>query len=451
MEFLRLLLWVVFCVGFVTSQRARPVLVLSTIVVLRVLVPSTASGLFVGDWAGSAALHPATVLMGAIAAFGTMGRLRRTDVVPQRWVAWYAALGAVALLFVAQAVVMSGPTSLLGLTNAVLAPMVLFVLVRVVERREPGSLRRVLVVFVAAMTFVALLVVLQAATRSGLPWSLVHSAFVPDPGSTFRPRGTFDSPLDLGFAAAVTIPLTLVVRREGVRIGVVFVLLGAVVLSASRIPTALAAVVALWVLARSVRNLSAFVAATTAVLTAAWAALCTGALDGLVGRINGSDGNSASERSRAARYAYEHLFDHVFMGGGWGAAWRLKGTMLRTSLENSYAILAFDLGLVPVVILVLVLLVLLVRRSVAFGGRPALASAVVLGFCYSGLVTMSAASTVLWLAAAACAGSTDPATPRERRAGSVDPARPRERGAPERGESDPCRSTRAVTGPRSVV
>jgi hypothetical protein len=263
MELLRLAVWVVVCLVVVTTQQSRPVVVLATVVALRVLVPSTAGGLLLGNWEGNAALHPATVLLVVYCVFGLRGRWSSmvAEVTPRR--GWYAGLAVVAFLLVVQAAVGSGPTSLLGLTNAVLAPMLLCFVARTSEQAVPGTLRRLAVVFLGMMLVVAAVVVVQVVLRSDLPWGLVGAR-----GTSgivqFRPRGTLDSPLDLGFAAAVAVPLTSFIQRAPVRLVVALMLLSTVVLTASRAPTAVAVVATVWVVARSTRS---FVAVLTIVIS----------------------------------------------------------------------------------------------------------------------------------------------------------------------------------------
>jgi hypothetical protein len=83
-------------------------------------------------------------------------------------------------------------------------------------------------------------------------------------------------------------------------------------------------------------------------------------------------------------------------GNGWGSSYELKGTILETSLENGYAILAFDLGGVAVICLLLGQMSVLVSRRGIPGAWLAAAFAIVGGFSYSGITTMSAISIVMW-------------------------------------------------------
>lgn len=401
MELLRLAIWVVFCLVVVATQQTRPVVVLSAVVALRLLVPSTAGGLLLGNWEGNAALHPATVLLVVYCVFGLRGQWSSVvaEVAPRR--GWYTGLVVVAFLLVVQAVVGSGPASLLGLTNAVLAPMLLCFVARTSEQAVPGTLRRLAVAFLGVMLVVAAVVIVQVVLRSDLPWGLVSGQGTSGIAQ-FRPRGTLDSPLDLAFAAAVAIPLTSFIHRAPLRLVVALMLLSTVVLTASRAPTAVAVVGTVWVIARSTRSFAAVLTIVISGGAAVFMVLRTSLLSGLVERVTGDDGSSSSARGAAAQYIVEHIWDHTLIGGGWGAAWQLKGEVLRTSLENSFAILAFDLGLVPVVVFVLVLLRPALDGSAPVGARLAVAAGLALGFCYSGFATMSAASTVLWLALALC-------------------------------------------------
>jgi hypothetical protein len=436
MELLRLAVWVVFCLVVVATQQTRPLVVLSAVVALRLLVPSTAGGLLLGNWEGNAALHPATVLLVVYCVFGLRGQWSSVvaEVAPRR--GWYTGLVVVAFLLVVQAVVGSGPASLLGLTNAVLAPMLLCFVARTSEQAVPGTLRRLAVAFLGVMLVVAAVVVVQVVLRSDLPWGLAGGQGTSGIAQ-FRPRGTLDSPLDLAFAAAVAIPLTSFIHRASLRLVVALMLLSTVVLTASRAPTAVAVVATVWVIARSTRS---FVAVLTIVITgcaAVFVVLRTSMLSGLVERVTGDDGSSSSARGAAAQYIVEHIWDHTLIGGGWGAAWQLKGEVLRTSLENSFAILAFDLGLVPVVVFVLVLLRPALDGSAPVGARLAVVAGVALGFCYSGFATMSAASTVLWLALALCGHALTSRAP-DSRPPQVAESRPPQSAAQRPLVSSPC-------------
>src|SRR5690606_1219362 len=84
---------------------------------------------------------------------------------------------------------------------------------------------------------------------------------------------------------------------------------------------------------------------------------------GLIERFTGDDGNSTVARELATNYIVENLHTVLIIGNGWGDSYRLKGTVLATSLENGYAILAFDIGGLMVAVLIAVQLRIILSRG----------------------------------------------------------------------------------------
>lgn len=392
----------VICVVFAVVGSSRPGLVLSIFVILRLTVPSQAGGLIIGDWEGNEALHPATILLLVYAGVGVIARRDSLAKELSEHLGIYSCLLFVATAFVFVSTLESGPTSLVGLTNVVLSPLILVLMARVEEQSCPGSIRRLALAYLVTLACIAGLVLIQAALQSNLPWAFRIQNSYTSPGQGFRPLGTFDSPLDLAFACTIGIPIAALIARPLIRFAAALAFLLAVVLSESRAPTAAAILGCLWLIFATVRSAKAILPVIGVLTIAGVIASTTTALDGLLARLNGQDGNSSSQRSIAFDYVRDNIAGSLIAGGGWGSAYELRGTVLRTSLENSYAILAFDLGAIFVLGLLLTQLRIVMFRGGLPGAQVSAILGILLAFLYSGLVIMSAASTALWLALAMC-------------------------------------------------
>jgi drug/metabolite transporter superfamily protein YnfA len=399
-------IWLFVCVILSVAGVRRQGLVLSCVLILRLVIPSQAGGLVIGDWAGSSAIHPGTILLLVYGAISALHNREHVGRELAKYPGIYGSVLFVSTIFVAVSVVESGPTSLLGLSNAVLSGFVFLFVCRIEEQARPGTTRRLILVFLTAMVGISLLVAGQAALGSNLPWGARIGSAYTLTGATFRPLGTFDSPLDLGYAAAIAVPFFALVQRPLLRFGGAGFMLLAVVLSESRAPTLVAVIGVAILVLTTVRSATALVAVGVAVASGLLVVTYTGVLAGLIERFSVDDGNSSTAREAATRYSQEHLLDHAVFGGGWGSAYRLVGTVLKTSLENSYAILAFDLGLAFVIVLLLLQLRLILMRGSLPGAKVGAISGIVLAFLFSGLVNMGAAPTILWLALCACMPSS---------------------------------------------
>lgn len=392
----QLVVWMVICVAVALSLQKRPVFVLSAVLVLRILVPSSGGWVIIGDWVGNAAIHPASLLLLTWAPFALLANSRVVARELRRHPLIHAFIALAVLLFVVVAFVRGGPTSLIGLTNSVLAGVLFFFMVRTTDLATPGSAYRVIRVLITVMAAESVLVIFQWATNSLLPWG----AIVQFPLAT-RALGTFDSPLDLGLAAALTVPLLVVVRRGLVRYASAMLLLAAVALSESRTPTIFAVLGVAYLVLSSMKSVRSFVAMVVVLGAAVAVFINVPILSGLTERFTGDDGNSAAARSVATDYIFDNISSVLVFGNGWGSSYRLKGTLLETSLENGYAILAFDLGGVAVLCLLFGQVLIALSRRGAPGAWLSAIFAIAGGFTYSGITTMSAISIVMWTVFAA--------------------------------------------------
>lgn len=393
----QLTIWLLLCTIVTFSLQRRPIIVLSIVLAMRLAIPSQVGWLIIGDWEGNAAIHPSTILLISWSAIALMSRLEDVGRELRQWRGTYLTLAFVSTFFVIVAVFQSGLTSLFGLTNSLLAAMLFFFMVRVVARQQANTAKVLLRLFISVMIAEAFLVILQWAVQASIPWSLVHEFPV-----LTRPLGTFDSPLDLALACAIAIPLMTNIRTPAFRYGGGLLLLAATVLSESRTPTAIAAAGFLYLIIRSFASGRAVIAVTSVAAIGIYLALTFPVLSGLVERITGDDGNSLAARSVATEYILSHLSEVLWVGNGWGSSYALKGSELATSLENGYAILAFDLGALAVAALFLTQLRVALGRGAVESSWFAGIAAISGGFIYSGITTMSAISLITWTVLAFC-------------------------------------------------
>ncbi|CAH0130093.1 hypothetical protein [Microbacterium sp. Bi128] len=387
----QLAVWMVVCVAIALTLQRRPILVLGVILALRILIPSTGGWVLIGNWQGSAAIHPATLLLLTWAPFFFLSNVPSVAEELRRHRIIHGLLSLAVVLFAVVAIVQSGPTSLIGLTNSVLAGVLFFFSLRVSEILRPGTITKIARILISLMIFESLLVVFQWITGTLLPWSaLLQFALA------VRPLGTFDSPLDLGLAAALVIPLLVGVRRAVLRYVFALILAVAVVLSESRTPTIFAAIGLLFLVFAAMRTVRSFVTMIVVVGLGSALVFNLQIFSGLAERFTGDDGNSAAARSVATDYIMQNIGSVLILGNGWGSSYQLKGTLLETSLENGYAILAFDLGGVGVLCLLLAQVLIVLRRKGYPGSWLAAVFAIAGGFAYSGITTMSAISIVMW-------------------------------------------------------
>lgn len=400
----QLVIWLVTCIALSFLSISRPGLGLVLVLGVRIFVPSLGGSLLIGDWEGNAAIHPGTILLIVlfVALFSSRSVQMAAELASMPVV--YASLILLSGAFVVITLFQRGPSPLLGMTNAFIAPMIFFFVARVEFRSSDQAARRLTTAFLAFSAIQALLVFAQWLLGQNLPWTGPYASVFLQ-----RPLGTFDSPLDLGLAMVLAIPLLWRVRNPLTRYGAGLLFFFAAVLSASRTPTLLAAVALVWLLFTSARHFREVVVAIAITAFGCSALLTTAIIGGLMTRLTVDDGNSGSARSYAFNYIVEHLRDFIFIGGGWGSSYRLKGSVLATSLESGYAIYAFDLGVVLTCALVAIQFSIICRRTqpIIRGARLSALLGIGMAFVYSGITTMSASSLLLWAVLSMCALSQD--------------------------------------------
>lgn len=387
----QLAVWMVVCFAMALTLQKRPVLVLGVILALRILVPSTGGWVLIGDWPGNAAIHPATLLLLTWAPFMLLSNIPAVAAEVRRHRLVHGLLGLSVTLFIVVAAVTSGPTSLVGLTNSVIAGVLFFFCMRISDAARPGAIGAILRVFITLMVIESLLVIAQWLMGNLLPWGAIIEFTL-----ATRPLGTLDSPLDLGLAAALVIPLLAIIKNSALRYVSALLLVVAVVLSESRTPTIFAIIGLAFLIFSAMKSVRSFVTMLVVVGIGAAVVVNVPILSGLTERFTGDDGNSSAARRVATDYILQNIDSVILFGNGWGSSYQLKGSLLQTSLENGYAILAFDLGGISALALLAGQLLIALGRRGLPGGWLAAIFAIAGGFTYSGITTMSAISIVIW-------------------------------------------------------
>lgn len=404
---MQLVVWVFVAAFLALMGRRNPLGMIVVVLLLRLAMPSTAGYVLTGRWEAYAAIHPSTILLLFVLAFTILEFRSEVSEELRARAGEYYYLGAFVVLYMSLTLISSGPMGTSGLINVVVAPMFFYFVVNIARRLDPESARTLILWFIGACVVETAIAILQFAVNAPVFWT--NSLAVP----FVRPMGTLDSPLDLGFVLAVATPLLTVLRSSVLRVLLICTFGIGIITSESRTPTVVFAIVAIVVLWRpSSRNAERSMG-VVALAVGAVVALRSGLAEGILFRVQVDDGNSSFQRSIAFEYAKDNIERFLFLGNGWGSTFGLKGSILRTSLENGFLTMAFDVGVIAVAGLAVVILMhLRPLFSANYGSRSAALAvlvAVALATSYSGLVTMSASAIVLWLvmSLATSAGSTD--------------------------------------------
>jgi len=390
--------WAFACVVITVLTLRRPGTVLVLVLILRFMVPSYAGGALLGGWPGSTAIHPATILLLAGGLLHLNGRRKEIakELNTRPWV--YGVVLACVATFAVISFVERGPNALLGMLNVFIAPFIFMMAMNVEAQRDPLLVARLRNVFLLLATVQIPIILAQVAYGAQIPWGAYN------PALQARPLGTQDTPLDAGMFLAIAIPLLGGIKRGWIRYPLAIGFLGGIFLTESRLSSVLGIGACLVLAYLGTHRVRQRVFGGAVLIGLGVLLIRSPFASGVFARLFVDDGNSLRARTAAFDYAKEHISSVYFVGSGWGSSYELKGTVLTSSLESSYIILAFDLGLFFTLLLIAAKLGLIFNRGgpVTPGARLAGLMAMVLASGYSGLVNMSTAAAVLWFALALC-------------------------------------------------
>ncbi|KAD3515262.1 hypothetical protein GD627_13365 [Arthrobacter yangruifuii] len=366
-------------------------------IVLFLAVPSVARSVIVG--AGTP-LHPATIFVLVASLWLCSTRFKEILEVAVTSLGntifiTLLSLHSILLTFV-------GTGALGQLLNNLIGPLLLMGLV-VLAVRDGHS--RVTLVFVRVVLGSALLQAAFAVVQVFLGRPILYEAqyarfYWFDSERFSRAVGTLDSALDLALLLVVAVPFTVYIRSNTLRVLAVGVLLAGVFATQSRLGVVLALIGVVYVV---------FAGDTlrTRLVSALGLLVCAGGLlmsrfgQGFLDRLQNASG-STIRRTEAIDYVFDNIFSKVLIGRGLNSSYELKMSgSLGSSLENGFAMYAFDFGWVPaagiLIFLLRVFVISFAKRE--WGSALVMFILITMQAGYSSFMTQSASGAIMFFLA----------------------------------------------------
>lgn len=398
------LVWLLFStIVVVLTQRRTSTLVIITVITY-LSVPSVARGIFVGS---SVPLHPGTILV-VLGLFFVL--ITRTPSVGRAVAPIGTRVFFLLLLATHAAIVTIAGTGVVGLLiNIIVAPICLLILVQVAfqeEGRAAGSrIGRAL-----------LLMAVCQAVLAAVQVTLKRTVFYEDDFARFhwfsaerfsRGLGTLDSALDLSFLLVISIPLCLLLRNASLRLIAASVLTVGVFTTQSRMGVALSILALAFVIVKG-QSVKARIVAGTGMTVALGFILSSSFGQNFLSRAQNASG-STSRRMEAFEFIVENVSNNALLGKGLNSSYGIRqSSILGSSLENGWAMYAYDFGWVAAglyfVLLVSVVITGLCNRVWTMSLIAVLALIMVSG--YSSIMTQGASSVLTFLIAGLVLGSS---------------------------------------------
>lgn len=398
----QLILWLVVCLVTTSILASRLRFLIAMSIALYVLVPTVAVSVIVGNPAGFPGVHPAGWLALIGVAVQVLLHLEESARLALRHKLLTAAglvMTVAAALFTLNA---SGVGGLGLITNQIVAPFALFILIRIelARRAESGTfLARAIIVFGAVEAFIAVLVwlkiIAQPFDEQLQNYSWYEIGFV-------RALGTLDHPLALSLLMTMCIALLPSVRSSVVQVVLGITFLSAIFLTESRTGLLLGAVGLVLVMVRrgasTGARLAALAAMAGALLLYVNSTLATGLAEKLV-----DDTGSANARTLAVQAILGDWATYAIAGGGSGVSFDVARSLgLRTSFENPFLMYMVDFGLLATALYFGAMAVTALRRGPRStpGGQAAGILVFIAVQTYSSVASNSSAGAILWIAIA---------------------------------------------------
>ena len=405
---MHLVVWALLCVATAVLLRRRPVVAAGLVITLWAAVPGIASGAVTGVATGGLASHPATFLILAcfMVRLVVAGRAL-ADAIGQRIYVYTLLLAVVVAAGLTTRLAKTG--GLVLVVDQLIAPVLLFAIVHSALMAAPSERSALRNWFLTIAALESGLAITQRLTGHVLFYgSYYQQQRWFDPVGWTRWMGTIDHPLGLSFLICLAVPFIADLRRAGVQVALIVLMVAAVIITQSR--TGLFVVgfeIVYVVLAARVSEMTKVVlGALTAVGLAAVAS--TGLLSDVENRLV-NDSGSAAARSDAFEFFVRHLGDFLVVGGGSGSSYDVaRAAGLITSLESAIYIYAVDFGLFFALIYFATQLGLVIRAIGGTGGRGTVlagVAAVVVPQTYSSLGADTSAAALLWVVLAMCAAA----------------------------------------------
>ena len=339
------LLFVCVALSFVFRRSPEHLLCIAIIIVF--VVPYIAgSQIVTGLGSGEIGLHPATILI----LFLFASQL----IAVNRWVvgeiirnAQLYALLALVTLGVLLTCVLSSRGVILAV-NQVLAPILVFTMVRAICFVKPGFVMRLRNVLIALAVLESVLGILQWITGTALFFESAYSRYTWFDLQSFpRVMGTLEHPLTLSLFLSVMVPFLSTIRNEFAKFTLLLTLIAGVALTQSRFGIIFVGVATVSViLSSSLNRLLRVLLTGISALVLVYMSSAAGLFGGAISRFSEDRGGSADSRFDSAAVVLDNLGKFLISGDGFGSSFRFSASSgLETSLESSGLMYIVDLGL----------------------------------------------------------------------------------------------------------
>ncbi|MDK1360189.1 hypothetical protein QNO00_07895 [Arthrobacter sp. zg-Y1219] len=397
------LIWLLVSVLVVALTQRRTSMLVIVILITYLGVPSVARGIFVGT---SMPLHPGTMLVLLGLFFILITRTRSV-------VRAVAPVGLLVFFFVLLAshavIVTIAGTGVVGLLiNIIIAPICLLILVLLAfheEGRPAGNQIGMGLLLVAVCQ--AVLAAVQVTLKRTILYEDQFARFHWFSADRFsRGLGTLDSALDLSFLLVIAIPLCLLLRRASVRLIAATVLTVGVFTTQSRMGVVLALFALVFVIVKG-QNAKVRILAATGMTVAMGFILSSSVGQNFLDRAQNASG-STSRRMEALEFIIENVFKNTVLGKGLNSSYGLRqSSILGSSLENGWAMYAYDFGWVAAGLYLVLLLSVIISglRNGAWTASIMVALAVIMVSGYSSIMTQGASSVITFLIAGLVLGN----------------------------------------------
>lgn len=399
-------LWIVLFTYLVIRFRDRLGIVISVALGLWIFIPAIGVPLFTGPPLLGMYIHPAVllVIVATIVQYRMNGRLVM-KVIGQR-LEIFLMLGLVGVIATMLALVgRAGIEPLFLVVERFVAPGLLFTLIGIALRRDHDAdlqLRKVYIGFAAIQSALAMA---QSLTGTQIFYVQQFQAQSWINKLGLRWEGTLDHPLVLSLFISLAIPLIAGLRSPIAPLILLPWLMGGLLLTQSRSGLVFGAVGCVYVLMLSRVAMSAKLMTLIGMMASVGYVVFSGGLTQLIARIE-NDTGSAEARSLANRYFVENIDQFLWLGGGLGSSYTASSRAgLATSFENSFIMLAVDLGFSVAVVYYVVMLVCVWRiagRGVTAGLTLSGVVAIVFPLGFSALAAPSASLLLVWTIFALC-------------------------------------------------
>ncbi|MER2133592.1 MAG: O-antigen ligase family protein [Arthrobacter sp.] len=397
--------WLLVSALVIVWTQRRPSLLVTFVLITYLSVPSVARGIFVG---AGVPLHPGTILALLALFFVSITRTRSL-------VKSVSPVGAkvffLSLLVSHAAIVTLAGTGVVGLLmNVLVGPISLLILVLVAfheEGRIAGDRIGKGMLFMAALQ--AILAIIQVTQKRTIFYEDQYPRFYWFSAERFsRGLGTLDSALDLSFLLVVAIPLCLLLRRISVRLALATLLTIGVFTTQSRMGVLLALLGLAFVVVRGGNFKVRFFAAVGMVVALGFILNSSFGKD-FISRAENASG-STSRRMEALEFIVGNVFENAVIGGGLNSSYGLKqSSILGSSLENGWAMYAYDFGWVAALLYLLILVSVLVSGLLSheWMSSTMLALAIIMVSGYSSIMTQGSSSVLTFLIAGLVMGGVN--------------------------------------------